>query len=106
MSHTLQSGQVVTAEAYNLGQLCAKYQIWAREAHGVTDETSLACFIVNMPELLWPFCRTYFKGRVGLERCKQLADIGFSKTVGEIPDLSDVGNDAEILHTVVEITQQ
>ena len=96
MSHVLQSGQVVTAKAYNLSQLSAKYQIWARQAHGVADKVSLACFIANMPDRHL----TYFESSKEVQR---LADDGFALTAGEIPDLSSIGEDTPLCFTVLTL---
>ena len=68
MSHTLVNGKTVEAEVYYLSQLCAKFQIWARQ-YDLTDEESLACFTVNLPE----------RQDVIDEKLEELAKSGFAK---------------------------
>lgn len=85
MSYTLYSGQIVRGNVHNLAQLCTKYQVWAKEEHGVSPSESLACWIINQPEkhLL------YFEST---EEVARLSKIGFQKSKGVIPDLSNIGN--------------
>ena len=92
-SFILENGQVVFSICYGIGQLSAKFQVWARQ-FDLTDAESLACWIANQPDKH----QTYFTSS---EKVRQLADFGFSKLAGvPIPDLTDLPQ-SEIRHSMI-----
>lgn len=80
ISHELASGQVVTGTVSNMGELSARYQIWAEETHGVKPAESLACWVANQPERHGLYFETS-------EDVMKLAEKGFGKSKGPIPHL-------------------
>ena len=83
MSYDLQNGKTATGTVYSIGQLCAKFQIWAR-GFGLSGGESLACWIYSDGELKKKHFGT-------IERAGKLAAAGFAKLGDvEIPDLSEI----------------
>lgn len=82
-TYVLLSGQTVSGNVYDLAQLSARFQIWAK-AFGLDDEMSLACWFANQPDKH----TLYFSGE---EEVLKLAKEGFEKIRGVvIPDLSKI----------------
>jgi len=78
LSHTLQSGQIVTGDVMSIITLGSRFQIWAKPY--MDDKMSLACWLAGQP---WRE-----RSSMTEEECIELAKEGFERIKGiTIPEL-------------------
>ena len=83
MTHKLSNGKTVIGTVYSIGQLSAKFRIWAN-SYGLSGQECLACWIDGDDEKK----KKHF---TRIERADEFAAAGFAKLVNvEIPDLSEI----------------